>query len=211
MTNGDQLYTGDSDPDDHGRQPWIWDAQRSPSPDACGPQAFAKRIRQTPFPARFRAPPNITKYSGDTNPIVWLEDFRLAYRVGGADDDLFIVQYLPLYVVGSARAWLEHLPADSIRSWADLKCIFIGNFLGTYVQPRNAWDLKAYKQKTGETLRKYICYFSKQCNELPDIVDADVIGTFISGTTNEALVHELGRNKPQTMRELLDLATSHAS
>jgi hypothetical protein len=102
-----------------------------------------------------------------------------------------------------------HLPADSIHSWADLKSIFVGNFLGTYVRPRNSWDLKAYKQKIGETLRKYIRR-SKQYNELPDIVDADVIGAFISSTTNEALMHELGRNKP-TMRELLDPATSHAS
>jgi hypothetical protein len=53
--------------------------------------------------------------------------------------------------------------------------------------------------------------FSKQCNELPDIVDADVIGAFISGTANEALLHELGHNKPRITRELLDLAMSHAS
>ena len=38
--------------------------------------------------------------------------------------------------------------------------------------------------------------FSKECNELPDIVDADVIGAFIFGTTNEALVHEFGCYKP---------------
>jgi hypothetical protein len=30
-----------------------------------------------------------------------------------------------------------------------------------------------------------------QCNELPDIVDVDMIRMFISSTTNEALVHEL--------------------
>jgi len=50
-----------------------------------------------------------------------------------------------------------------------------------------------------ETLREYIRCFSKQYKMLPDIVDADVIGAFISSTTNEALVHELGRNKPRTM------------
>jgi hypothetical protein len=42
-------------------------------------------------------------------------------------------------------------------------------------------------------------------------MDADVIRAFISGMTNEALIHELGRCKPQTMWELLDLATSHTS
>ena len=55
-----------------------------------------------PFPARFRVPPNIVKYSGDTNPAVWLEDFRLACRAGRVDDDLFIIQYLSLYLIESA-------------------------------------------------------------------------------------------------------------
>ena len=76
----------------------------------------------------FRAPPNIVKYSRDTNPAMWLEDFHLVYRVAGADDDLFIIQCLPLYLVENARAWLKHLPANSIHSWADFKRIFIGNF-----------------------------------------------------------------------------------
>jgi len=39
----------------------------------------------------------------------------------------------------------------------------------------------------------------------------DVIRAFVFGNTNESLIHELGRNKPQTTRELLDLATSHTS
>ena len=38
-----------------------------------------------------------------------------------------------------------------------------------------------------------------------------MIEAFISGTTNEALIHKLGCCKPRTTRELLDLATSHAS
>jgi hypothetical protein len=42
-------------------------------------------------------------------------------------------------------------------------------------------------------------------------VDADVIGAFISGMTNKALVHELRHSKPQMAQELLNLTTSHAS
>ena len=126
-----------------------------------------KKIQQTSFPSWFRAPPNIVKYSGDTNPTVWREDFCLTCRAGRANDDLFIIQYLPLYLMESARAWLEHLPADSIHSWEDFKRIFVWNFWGTYVHLRNSWDLKAAcKQKAGETLREYIRHFSKQCNEL---------------------------------------------
>jgi hypothetical protein len=50
----------------------------------------------------FHALLNIVKYFGDTNPAMWLEDFHLTSRVGGADDNLFIVQYLPLYLAESA-------------------------------------------------------------------------------------------------------------
>ena len=47
--------------------------------------------------------------------------------------------------------------------------------------------------------------------QLPDIVDADVISTFLSGTTCESLIHKLGCLKPHTTRYLLDVATNHAS
>ena len=69
----------------------------------------------------------------------------------------------------------------------------MGNFQGTYKRPRNPWDLKNCRQKAGETLHGYIQCFSRQCNELPNIVDADVIGAFLSRTTCESLVHQLGR------------------
>ena len=41
---------------------------------------------------------------------------------------LFIIQYLPICVGGHVRAWLEFLPHDSIRDWADLKRVFVENF-----------------------------------------------------------------------------------
>ena len=87
----------------------------------------------------------------------------------------------------------------------------MGNFQGTYKRPGNPWDLKNYHQKAGETLHVYIRCFSRQCNELPNIADADVIGAFLSGTTYESLVQKLGRKGPWTTKELLDIATSHAS
>jgi len=54
------------------------------------------------------------------------------------DDDYFIIQYLPIYVGEHDQTWLEFLSLDSIRDWADLKRVFIGNLQGTYVHPRNS-------------------------------------------------------------------------
>jgi hypothetical protein len=50
------------------------------------------------------------------------------YRAGGADSDLFIIQFLPIYLIDTFRAWLDHLPRDSIDCWEDLREIFTGNF-----------------------------------------------------------------------------------
>jgi hypothetical protein len=46
---------------------------------------------------------------------------------------------------------------------------------------------------------------------LPNVTDADVIRAFLSRTTCESLVYKFGRRRPRTTKELLDIATSHAS
>jgi hypothetical protein len=84
-------------------------------------------------------------YSRETNLGLWLEDYRLASKAGGAYNDYFIIRNLPLFLADSARTWLEHLPPNRIQSWVDLKEIFVGNLQGTYTCPGNHWDLKNYQ------------------------------------------------------------------
>jgi hypothetical protein len=103
------------------------------------------------------------------NPAIWLEDFCLVCQAGGANDDYFIIRYLPICVGEFVRAWLEFLPPNSICSWVELKQVFVVNFQGTYMRPGNSWDLKSCKQEPGEYLRDYIWRFSKLCNSLPDV------------------------------------------
>jgi hypothetical protein len=43
-------------------------------------------------------------YDGKTNLSIWLEDYYLACKVGGVDDDFFIIQFIPIYLADSARA-----------------------------------------------------------------------------------------------------------
>jgi hypothetical protein len=62
------------------------------------------------FPNRFWVHNNIVKYDDKTNPSVWLEEYCLACRAGGADSDLFIIQFLPIYLADTSRAWLDHFP-----------------------------------------------------------------------------------------------------
>jgi hypothetical protein len=71
---------------------------------------------------------NVLKYSGESNLSLWLEDYWLACQVSGMDNDYFIIHNLSLFLADSAQTWLEHLQPNSIRDWAGLKEIFMGNF-----------------------------------------------------------------------------------
>jgi hypothetical protein len=87
-----------------------------------------REIRTASFPQRFRQPTTIVKYNGETDPRVWLNDYRLACQLGGATNDEVIICNLPLHLADSARTWLEHLPASQIHNWDDLVRTFVGNF-----------------------------------------------------------------------------------
>ena len=122
-----------------------------------------------------------------------------------------IICNLPLHLADSARAWLEHLPANQIHDWHDLVETFVGNFQGTYLRPRTKWDLKRCRQKNDESLRDFIRRFSKRCIELPEVSESDVIGIFLEDTTCASLIHKLGRKRPNTVGQLFDIATKYAS
>jgi hypothetical protein len=95
--------------------------ERNPRHGGCndqegsGPKAFGSNMHDACFLKRFRVSNNIVKYDGKTNPNIWLEDYCLACRAGGADDDLFIIQFLPIYLLDMAKVWLDHLPRKTIN------------------------------------------------------------------------------------------------
>nr|CAB3492780.1 unnamed protein product [Digitaria exilis] len=186
---------------------WNRDAVSEPA----GTRVFSRNIRTAPFPPRFRQPTTITKYSGETDPRVWLNDYRLACQLGGATDDAMIIRNLPLHLADSARTWLEHLPPNRIRDWDDLVETFVGNFQGTYVRPGNTWDLRGCRQKPGESLRDFIRRFSKRCTELPDITDHQIIHFFLESTTSYNLICKLGRDPPPDANRLFEVASKYAS
>jgi hypothetical protein len=51
---------------------------RSPTPEPPGTRVFSREIRTTTFPQHFRQPTTIVKYNRETDPRVWINDYRLA-------------------------------------------------------------------------------------------------------------------------------------
>jgi hypothetical protein len=77
-------------------------------------------VHDARFPKNFRPRGNIVKYNSKTNPIVWLEDYHLTCKAGGADNDLFIIQFLLISLANSAKTWLDNLSRNINNSWEDL-------------------------------------------------------------------------------------------
>jgi hypothetical protein len=51
---------------------------RSPTSEPPGTRVFSREICTASFPQRFRQPTSIDKYTGETDPRVWLNDYLLA-------------------------------------------------------------------------------------------------------------------------------------
>jgi hypothetical protein len=71
---------------------------------------FSREIRMATFPQHFRQPTTIVKYNGETDPRVWLNDYRLTCQLGGATGDEIIIRNLPLHLADS-RADVARAPA----------------------------------------------------------------------------------------------------
>jgi hypothetical protein len=79
---------------------------RSPTSEPPRTRVFSREIHTASFPQSFRQPTSIDKYTGETDPLVWLNDYRLVCQLGGATTDEIIILNLPLHLANSARMWL---------------------------------------------------------------------------------------------------------
>ncbi|KAI4980759.1 hypothetical protein ZWY2020_021244 [Hordeum vulgare] len=71
-----------------------------------GPECFSRAIRSADIPPNFRLATGISKFTGESKPEMWLDDYRVAVQIGGGDDQV-AMKHLPLMLDGSARAWLN--------------------------------------------------------------------------------------------------------
>lgn len=135
-----------------------------------GPMCFSRYIRLAVIPSNFRLATGISKFSGDSKPETWLDDYRVVVQIGGGNDDV-TMKHLPLMLEGSARAWLNQLPPSNIYSWDDLFRVFLKNFKGTYKQPGGLAELQHCVHKQNENLREYIQRWTTLHNSVKNVTE----------------------------------------
>jgi hypothetical protein len=120
------------------------------------------------------------------------------------------MQSLQLHLTGAARSWLNTLPNDYIGSWGELEGQFARNFWSIYKRPTSLEEVKSYVQRKDETLRSYIQRWSIIKNSIEDVSNEWAVDAFSAGLRRSDLVEELGRTKPKTVSELMEVANRFA-
>ena len=122
-----------------------------------------------------------------------------------------MANYFPVVLDQAGHQWLLGLPEDSFNSWEELRQAFIDNFITTYEQPENKYDLERIRHRKNEPLRDYIRHFSDICLKIPKISHDEAISAFIKGLRfHETLRSKLLRKRPTTVAELLATSKNYA-
>jgi hypothetical protein len=120
------------------------------------------------------------------------------------------MQSLQLHLTSATWSWLNTLPNKSIGSWGELESEFTRNFRSTYKSPTSIEEVKAFVQQRSESLRSYIQRWSIIKKSAVKVSNKIAIDAFTHGLQREDLMEELGRARPKTVSELMEVANRFA-
>jgi hypothetical protein len=151
------------------------------------------------------------KYTGAVKPEDWMLDYGIAIDITGGNKRP-TVRDTPLMIQGSARIWLNSLPALQINLWFDFSEAFIKNFTRTYKRPPRPRQLALCKQGPDELDRDYLTRWSELCNSCEGVGKEQAVGYFTDGCREGSLMkHKLNRAEPKTMDEFMAIADKYTS
>ena len=175
-----------------------------------GPECFSRAIRSADIPPNFRLAAGIGKFTGESKPETWLDDYRVAVQIGGGDDHV-AMKHLPLMLDGSARAWLNQLAPSSIYSWADLARVFIRTFEGTCKRPAGLVELQHCVQKQNEPLRDFIQRWTTLYHTVENVTKHQAVCAFKAGVRYMDLYLKFGRTGDISMSKMMEIATRYGN
>src|SRR5664279_1744907 len=171
--------------------------------------ALTRELRWVAWSTKFR-PELPPRYDGTANPVEFLQLYTVGIKAANGDDKV-MANWFPMALKEAACMWLMNLPEGSVSSWGELCEQFVANFKGTYERPLTLNDLRAVRQRPGETLRKYIQRFSQVRNKIPRVTDAAIISGFSTGVTDIRMLEKLAINDElDSAVRLFDLADRYA-
>ena len=126
-------------------------------------------------------------------PEDWLADYMTAVGIARGNWRV-AVRYALLMLQGSARSWLNSLPANSVNCWQDFDDAFVRNFTGTYERPGRPRNLVLCVQGKDEPLKDYLARWIKLRNTCEGVHEIQDIQYFTDGCLDGSMIkHKLLR------------------
>lgn len=175
-----------------------------------GPECFSRAIHSADIPPNFRLAMGISKFTRESKPETWLDDYRVAVQIGGGDDHV-AMKHLPLMLDGSARAWLNQLAPSSIYSWANLVRVFIRTFEGTCKCHAGLVELQHCIQKQNEPLRDFIQHWTTLYHTVENVTEHQAVCAFKAGVRYRDLYVKFGRTGDISMSKMMEIAARYAN
>ncbi|KAI5015668.1 hypothetical protein ZWY2020_057058 [Hordeum vulgare] len=115
-------------------------------------------------------------------------------------------------LAGSARTWLNNLPANSVNSWVDFEEAFVCNFTGTYKLPGRPRELAMCVQRPSEPLHDYVTRWTELRNSCEGVHEVHAIQYFIVGRRDDTLLkHKLMCSELTSLAVLMAKADKYAT
>ncbi|XP_022007614.1 uncharacterized protein LOC110906852 [Helianthus annuus] len=112
-------------------------------------------------------------------------------------------------LVGSARIWINDLPARSVRSFDDLSKGFLANFSQQRRYVKDATVIFQIKQRDDESLREFIERYKKESLMYVWADEKMKVAGFMNAITSKYLTRDFNKSLPKTLEEALARAEAH--
>jgi hypothetical protein len=152
----------------------------------------------------------LNKFTGESKPETWLDDYRVAVQIGGGNDNI-AMKHLSLMLDGSARAWLNQLAPSSIYCWEDLARVFVKTFEGTCKRLAGLTELQHCVQKPNETMRDYIQRWTTLHHTVEGVSEHQAVCAFKAGVRYRELYLKFGRTGDMSLSKMMEIATRYAN
>ena len=161
---------------------------------------FVKELHEYEMPATAKLP-HLKVYDGTTCPDSHIDMYKWQMQSLRLDKRFWCTHF-PTTLDGNAGLWFKSLAPRSIRSFAELKQLFLTNFMQLRKYRGDVREIIGCRQMEGETIQKYFQRFNTATMNVPGHNDNIVTGAFTHGLLPGTLSTKFVGRMPNTRDEL---------
>ncbi|XP_058099697.1 uncharacterized protein LOC131244048 [Magnolia sinica] len=169
---------------------------------------FVEEIMQARLPERFRLP-QITPFTGKTDPTGHIESFRTYMELHDASDAV-MCRAFSLTLTDVSRLWFKQLKPKCISSFTKLSDAFLTNFISEKKKLKPPAHLNNIVQKEGELLRDYIKRFNFESLQVRKHSDKTALNSIMQGVRDKLFLASLDKNPPTTLAKFMARLNKYA-